>query len=469
MAKRKASEQQQPQSIDFDVLEQINLSAAGADVGDEEIWVTVPKGRTEERTRMFRTFTAELRRLADWLETCRVTTLAMEATGVYWMPLYDILEKRGIEVYLVNPQYAKQAGARKDDVSDSQWIQQLHTYGLLRASFRPPEEIRAIRELVRHRDRLTQNRAAHIQHMQKALQQMNLKLTTVLSDITGVTGMQIIRAIIGGERDPHVLASYRQKGCQRAEEEIAMALEGHYSEEQLFILQQALEQYDFYGAQLAACDAKLEALYQQHRGEPRDPLPPPSKREKRRKNQSHIDLRGHLYRLTGVDLTAVDGLDALTVQKVIAEIGTDMAPWPSDKHFGAWLGLAPNHRQSGGKIKSRAAHAHANRAATALRIAAQTLWRSNSSLGAAFRRLKGRLGPAKATTALAYKLARIIYHMLKDQTPYRDPGALAYEQQQRERTIRKLRRSAARLGFRLEEVSCELTIPSSLPSTAVVS
>ncbi len=450
MAQRKR-EEQFDQQVDFDELEQINLNAAGADIGSEEIWVTVPRGRDSQRTQMFGTYTAELRRLGDWLETCGVTTIAMESTGVYWIPLYEMLEIRGIEVYLVNAKHVQNVSGRKDDISDSQWLQQLHTYGLLRASFRPSESISAIRAVVRHRDMLVQYRSSHIQHMQKALELMNIKLTTVLSDITGVTGMQIIRAIVAGERDPYILADYRQKGCKKTEEQIALALEGNYREEHMFALQQAVELYDVYDAKLRACDAKLEEMYEAHAARPTDQPSPEPKKEKRRKNQAHFDLTTSLFRITGVDLTAVDGLDALTVQKVIAEIGTDMSPWPTHKHFGAWLGVAPNHRVTGGKIKSRGTKKNANRAATALRIAAQSLWRSDSSLGAFYRRIKSRHGAAVAITATAYKLARIIYYMLKEQQPYHGPEVMAYEQQHRERAIRNLQRKAAKLGFRLEE------------------
>lgn len=452
MAKRKRK-QQYEQQVDFDELMQVNLNAAGADIGSEEIWVTVPRGRDSERTQVFGTYTAELRRLGDWLEGCEVTTIAMESTGVYWIPLYELLESRGIEVYLVNAQHVQNVTGRKDDISDSQWLQQLHTYGLLKASFRPSEDICALRAIVRHRDVLIQYRSAHIQHMQKALEQMNIKLTTVLSDITGVTGMQIIRAIVAGERDPYVLASYRQPGCKKTPEQIALALEGHYREEHLFALQQALELYDVYDEKLQACDAKLEAMYRARTACPTEHPLPVVKTEKRRKNQPYFDLTTQLFRMTGVDLTAVDGLDALTVQKVIVEIGTDMSPWPTHKRFGAWLGLAPNHRITGGKIKSRGIKKNANRAATALRVAAQSLWRSDSSLGAFYRRIKARHGAAVATTATAYKLARIIYYMLKEHQPYHDPGVMAYEQQHHERAVRNLRRKAAKLGFRLEELA----------------
>jgi transposase len=431
-------------------LEQINVNAAGADIGDEEIWVSVPLDRAAEATQKFGTYTAELRRIAEWLAACGVTTIAMESTGVYWIPLYELLESRGMEVYLVNARHVKNVTGRKDDIRDSRWLRQLHTYGLLQASFRPPEHICSLRALVRHRDMLIKHRAAHIQHMQKALQQMNIKLTTVLSDITGVTGLQIIRAIVAGEHDPYVLASYRHPRCQHSEEQIALALEGHYRLEHLFSLQQALELYDFYGQQIQHCDQQLEALYAAYDPCPTEQEPPESSTRKRRKNQPHFDLQPQLFKITGVDLVAIDGLDALTVQKVISEIGTDMRAWPTHKHFGSWLGVAPNHKITGGKIKSRGSTKNANRAAAALRVAAQSLWRSDSALGAFYRRIKARHGPAKATTATAYKLARIIYHMLKERQPYHDPGSMAYEQQHRQRALRNLRRKAAKLGYRLE-------------------
>jgi transposase len=432
---------------DFDVLEQINLNAAGIDIGDEEIWVSVPVDRAPEATQKFRSYTADLKRLSAWLQECGVTTVAMESTGVYWIPLYEMLESAGYEVYLVNARHVKNVTGRKDDISDSRWLQQLHTYGLLPASFRPTEEISALRALVRHRDMLIKQRGIHIQHMQKALQQMNVKLTTVLSDITGVTGMRIIRAIVNGMHDPAVLASYRDGKCQHSETEIQLALEGSYRPEHLFTLQQAVELYDFYGKLLEECDRQLESMYQDMDTQPSDQPPPKRKQRKRRKNQPHFDLGMQMYRITGVDLTAIDGVDAMTVQKVISEIGTDMSRWPTHKHFGAWLGLAPRHKITGGKIKSRGTTKNPNRAATALRVAAQSLWHSQTALGAFYRRLRARHGPAKATTATAYKLARIIYYMLRDQKPYVDPGVTAFEDMHRQRAIRNLQRKANRLGF----------------------
>lgn len=458
MAKRKKS----PKVLSSEVLDQINLHAAGLDIGAEEIWACVPAERAEPSVQAFPTFTVDLHSLADWLTSCQIETVAMESTGIYWIPVYEILESRGFEVYLVNARHIKNVPGRKTDVLDCQWIQQLHTYGLLRASFRPPEEICAIRALARHRDNLIRYRSAHIQHMQKALQLMNVKLTQVVSDITGVTGLSIIRAMVAGERDPHALARFRQSGCAKSQEEIAKALQGNYKLEHLFVLKQALAQYDFYLQQIQECDTQMEAMYSslppaapEDRGSP----PPKPKRGKPRKNQAHFDVATELYQIVGIDLTAVDGLDALSVQSIITEIGMDVSAWPTVKHFASWLGLAPHNDKSGGKILRRRTKKTKNRANLAFRLAAQSLSRSQSALGAFYRRIKARHGPAKATTATAHKLARIVYFMLKNRTPYLDPGVTFYEQQYRDRVIRNLRRKAAALGLEL--------VPAPSPSATV--
>jgi len=351
----------------------------------------------------------------------------------------------------VNARHLQNVSGRKTDILDCQWIQQLHTYGLLNASFRPPQEMVALRSLVRHREMLIQYRSAHIQHMQKALTVMNVRLTNVLSDITGVTGMKIIRAILAGERDPHVLARDRDPGCKKSETEIAKSLAGHYKPEQIFILQQAVELYDFYDRQVVACDAELEQLYQAFEP-PEDPAtPPPAPRtQKRRKNQASFDLAAALYRLNGIDLTQIDGLDALTLQQVLSETGTDMSRWPTVKHFASWLHLCPNNKITGGQVKQRGVQPTHNRASTALRVAAASLKHSDSALGAYFRRMRARLGAPAAITATAHKLARTIYFMCKKRQPYLDVGADYYEREHRERVIRNLNRQAARLGFRLE-------------------
>jgi transposase len=351
MAKRKQS---QKVKVQVHALEQLNPHAAGIDIGAEEVWVAVPPDRDEASVRAFPTFTADLICLAEWLKACRIDTVAMEATGVYWVPLYEILEAHGFEVCLVNARHLKNVSGRKTDVLDCQWIQQLHTYGLLNPSFRPPEEIVAIRSLVRHREMLVGYRSAHIQHMQKALTLMNIRLTSVLSDISGVTGLKIIRAILAGERNPQHLASLREAGCKKSEAEIAKSLAGNYKREHLFTLQQALELYEFYDRQMQACDRELESLYQAFAPPDHPASPPPAVRTtKRRKNQAYFDLGSAVYRLTGVDLTQIDGLDELTVQKVLSEIGTDMSKWPTVKHFTSWLRLCPNNQVTGGKVKQR--------------------------------------------------------------------------------------------------------------------
>lgn len=454
-------------ATDFNVLEQINANAAGIDIGAEEIFVCVPPGRDDERIRSFPTFTVDLQRLTEWLVQCGVTTVAMESTSIYWIPLYDILEEHGIEVYLVNARHLKNVTGRKTDVSDCEWLYQLHTYGLLRASFHPPDEIRALRALSRHREMLVRYRASHIQHMQKALEQMNIKLTYVLSDITGETGMTIIRAILSGEHDPYTLAQYRHHQCKHSEEEIAKALTGNYRREHLFALRQALELYDTYGRQIEALDAEMEAMYAQT--EPPDPgapattTAPKANRRKRRKNQANFDLATSLYQMTGVDLTQIDGIDALTAQTILTEVGTDMSKWRTAKHFASWLGLSPNNQVTGGKVKRRRTKKTDNRAANALRVSAQSLARSQSALGAFYRRIRARHGPAHAVVATAHKLARIVYHMLKNRLDYQDPGADYYNEQQRERAVRQLHKQAARLGVRIE------ISPLSLPNQRLVS
>lgn len=448
MAKQK---HQTKKKVQVNALEQINRHAAGMDIGAEEIYVAVPPDQDPESVRSFPTFTADLVRLAEWLKTCQIETVAMEATGVYWIPLYELLEEEGFEVCLVNARHLKNVSGRKTDVLDCQWIQQLHTYGLLSPSFRPPEQIVAIRSLVRHREMLVQYRSAHIQHMQKALTLMNVRLTNVLSDITGVTGLKIIRTILEGERDSQRLAALREPGCKKSEAEIAKSLEGHYKREHLFALKQALELYDFYDQQLKSCDAELQAMYQEFDPPDHPGTPPPAPRtHKRRKNQAYFDLAPALYRLAGVDLTQIDGVDELTVQRVLSEIGTDMNKWPTVKHFTSWLHLCPNNKITGGKIIQNGVQPTKNRASAALRVAASSLKNSDSALGAFFRRMRARLGTPAAITATAHKLARIIYFMLKERKPYHDFGADFYEQQFRARVIRNLSRQAAKMGFRLE-------------------
>jgi transposase len=444
-----------PKVPKLEALEQINFNAAGLDIGDEEIYAAVPEGRGEVSVRVFRTFTVDLYALADWLENCGVDTVAMESTGVYWIPIYDILETRGFEVYLVNARHIKNVSGRKTDILDCQWIQQLHTYGLLQASFRPAEEIRALRALVRHRENLIKSMTREIQHMQKALQQMNVKLTNVISDVTGVTGMLIIRDIVAGERDPRKLAQHRNEHCAKSEDEIAKSLQGHYKPEHVFELKQALAGYDFYQRQIKECDTEIKRRYTDLTpGDNGDggELPPP-KRSKTSKNAPDFDLRLHLYRWAGVDLTQIDGPDVLTVQKVLTETGVDMSPWPTVKHFTSWLGLCPQNDKTGGKVIKRSTKKTQNRAAAALRMAAQSLTHSKSALGHYHRRMRAKLGKPEAVTASAHKLARIIYAMLKNQTEYVDPGPDYYDEQARQRALKRLKRSAKTLGFEMVPIA----------------
>jgi transposase len=428
--------------------------AAGLDIGSAEIWAAVPADCDAEPVRQFGTFTPDLYALADWLEACGVETVVMEATGVYWIPVYEILEARGFQVSVVNARHVKNVPGRKTDEKDCQWIQRLHTYGLLSGSFRPDAEMCALRAYLRHRASLLEHRAAHIQHMQKALLQMNVQLTQVLSDITGETGLAIIRQIVAGNRDPVALAQLRDPRCQHSEDEIAKALTGNYRPEHVFALKQALALYDFYTAQVGECDRELEqqfsVLKPRHDQEHLPPLDVSDKRDSRSKNAPDYAARTLMYRLVGVDLCAITGMNEITVQQALTETGTDMSKWRTDKHFCSWLRLAPANDISGGKVlRSRTLKTH-NRATQAFRLAAQAASRSTHSVfGAYYRRMRARLGPEKAMTALAHKIARTYYHMLQHRVPFRDVGAEEYEQKARDRELAHLHKKAARLGMTL--------------------
>lgn len=431
-----------------------NPNAAGLDIGSAEIWAAVPADRDAEPVRPFGTFTPDLTTLADWLTVCGVETVAMESTGVYWIPVYELLEARGFKVYLVNARHLKNVPGRKTDVQDCQWIQQLHSFGLLSGSFRPDAEICALRAYLRHRATLLECRAAHIQRMQKALQQMNVQLTQVLSDITGETGLAIIRAIVAGERNPVTLAQLRDPRCAHRPDEIAKALTGHYRDEHVFALKQALAAYDFYTTQVHECDQEIEQHYRVLTpvvDVAQNPLPPSAKTNTHSKNAPGFDVRTELYRITGVDLTAPDGLNEATAQEILSEIGTDMSKWRTEKHFCSWLHLAPHNDISGGKVLRSRLLKGQNRAAQALRMAAQAVGRTHTALGAFYRRMRAKFGPERAIVATAHKLARIIYHLLKYREPYQDIGAGEYERRAREREITQLKRKAAKLGYTLTQ------------------
>ena len=434
-------------------LSQLNLNAAGIDVGASSHFVAVPADRTEQPVQEFEAFTADLYRLAGWLAECGVKTVAMESTGVYWIPLFGVLEERGFEVMLVDPRRIKNVPGRKTDVLDCQWLQQLHTYGLLSGAFRPEDEIRRLRSYLRQRAMLVEYASQHIQHMQKALTQMNVKLQHVIRDITGKTGMAIVEAIVNGERDPRKLARLRDPRIKADEKTIARSLQGHWRAEHVFELTQALELYRVYQGRIAECDHEIEA--QLERFEDRSDGEPPEANGKKRnqKNAPRFDAQGHLYRMTGADLTRIDGVDAYTALKVISETGIDMTRWQSAKHFASWLGVSPNNRVTGGKVISSRTKPSANRAAKALRLSANALHRSDSALGAFLRRKKSHLGAPKAITATAHKLARIIYAMLRYGQQYVDAGSEYYEHQYHQRALHTARRRAAQLGYHLVPIT----------------
>ena len=437
-------------------LSVLNPNAAGLDIGSAEIWAAVPADRDAEPVRQFGTFTPDLYALADWLAACRIETVAMESTGVYWIPVYEILEARGFQVHVVNARHVKNVPGRKTDEKDCQWIQRLHQYGLLSGSFRPDAELCALRAYLRHRADLLEHRAAHIQHMQKALHQMNVQLTQVLSDITGETGLAIIRKIVAGERDPVKLAQLRNPRCQHSQDEIAKALTGNYRPEHVFALKQALALYDAYTEQLSECDGAIARQFSvmrpRHTCTALPPLDVTGKRNSHSKNTPRYDARTLLYRLVGVDLVAITGLNESTVQTLLSETGTDMSKWRTEKHFCSWLRLAPCNDISGGKVlRSRTLKTH-NRATQAFRLAAQAASRSShTAIGAYYRRMRARLGPEKAITATAHKIARIYYYVLKHRVPFQDLGGEEYEQRAREREIENLRKRATRLGMTLVE------------------
>jgi transposase len=437
----------------LDELKIVHPHAAGLDIGAEETWACVPVSSTADHVRAFGPFTADLRALADWLIACGVETVAMESTGVYWIPIFEILEARGLNVYLVNSWHLKHVPGRKSDVLDCQWIQQLHSLGLLRGSFRPDAEMCALRSLLRHRAMLIEHRSPHILHIQKALLQMNLQLPAVLSDVMGETGQLIIRAIVAGGRDPLKLAQLRFPNCKSSEDEIAKALTGTWQAEHLFELQQALELVDAYTCQLTKCDAELGRRFAavKPRWDAPTKLPklPKSKAGSRSKNQPTYNARAELYRITGVDLVALKGISASLAQTIISEVGTDMSCFPTEKHFCSWLGLVPHHEISGGKVLRNHTLKTDNRAGQAFRQAATCVIRSDSAFGAFYRRKRSQLGPMQAQVATAHKIARTVYHLLKYKTPYQDSRAEAYEQKAKERDLAHLRKKAAKLGYTL--------------------
>lgn len=433
------------------VLDQINHQAAGVDMGSDAVWICVGEHLSDEPVRSFGTTTAQLRASAEWMRSAGVDTVALEATGVYWVPAYEIYEEYGLRPILINSRAIRSFnGMKKSDFIDCQWIQLLHTFGVLQASVRAEAKMIELRGYMRQRRTLTEQCSEHIQRMQKALMLMNIRLDQAVSDITGVTGMSIVREILKGERDPTKLAALRNAGCAKSESEIAQALTGHWREEQLFVLEQTVRMWDFCQSLMRECDQKIQAVVEVL---PVKTEAAASTRSKPRKNQVSFDGRTLLHRRLGVDLTRIKGLEVLTILTVISECGMDLSRFPTDKHYVSWLGLAPGTKKSGHRVLSSRSRKTTNRAATALRLAAQSLLKSDSELGAFGRSLRGRLGPEKAITAVAAKLARRIYLSLQTGRVYEDRGAAYHEQQHRDRNIATLHKRAHRAGFQLVPLS----------------
>jgi transposase len=444
-----------------DGWESINPNAAGVDLGSKEHWACVPNGRAEQLVRKFGTFTVDLEAMADWFKQCGVTSVAMEATGVYWIPLFQILESRGFGVVLVNARQTKNVAGRKSDVKDCQWIQRLHTYGLLQGSFRPEDLYCVLRTYLRYRDELVAARSTQCQHMQKALQQMNIQLTQVLSDVMGVSGLAIIKGILDGERDPLKLAMLVDRRVRATIPTIQKALVGDYRKEHLFVLKLAFEVYHTYEEKIRACDQEIlaeTARLPEKVDLALKPLPPrkagrPASKDK----MLDEDLRPWLYRKLGVDITAIEGIGVMTGLVFLTEVGPDLSRFPSEKHFTSWLGLCPDNRISGGKVLSSHTRKVINRLSDALRIAATSLERSPSALGGFYRRMKARLGNAEAITATAHKLARIIYRLIKHGEAYVRQGVEDYERKFQERKMQALKKTAIAMGFELVQLQ---SVPS---------
>lgn len=438
----------------FAGMSQINKDAAGIDIGAEEIVVCIAGDGNTQIVKAFGNYSVDLQNIGKWLQDHHGKTVAMESTGVYWIPLFEELERQGFECLLISSRSLRRVPGRKSDITDAQWIQTLHSYGLLESSFRPQAELVALRTLLRHRSQLLEHRSPHIQHMQKALLQMNVQLSQALSDVTGETGLAIIRAIVSGEREPEKLAAMRDRNCKKSEEEIGKALTGTWREEYLFIVKQSLELYDFYTKQVEECDAEIDRMYALIRpdweGGELKPLPQ-KKRNSHSKNapRNTAEIRKHLKRISGVDLSVVDGFGVSLAQTVIMEVGTDMGKFPSEKHFCSWLGLAPKHEISGAKVLKNKTMKTKNRAGQAFRMAAQSVKRADCVFGSLYRRLKSRLDKAQATVATAHAIARVVYRMLKYQVEYEKISVDEYEKKYKDAQIKYMKKKALKFGYQL--------------------
>jgi transposase len=466
-------------------LEVVHRNAGGIDAGSKSHFVAVPGGRDPEKrtVREFGAWTEDLWRMAEWLKSCRVDTVAVQSTGVYWIALQEVLEKNGIQVDVVNARGTKNLPGRKSDVQECQWLMKLHTYGLLRNSFRPPEEVRGVRTLWRHRERLVGDAGRAIQQMQKALLIMNIQLPHTISDVSGVTGMAIIRAILQGERDPRKLAQLRDRRIKASEEEIVQSLQGHWRDDVLFELQQVLAGYDFLEKQIQDCDQQV-CRYLVGQAEQRPAVAArveegaekngkkkrgKRKQGKRKRTRSRwqdpvgFDLRTVLHRLFGVDLTRIDGIDVMTALKIYTELGPDLRAFPDEGAFCSWLELVPRKDITGGKVIRQKARQSKNRVAGALRMAAESLSDSDSYLGARYRRMRGHKDGKPTVKAMAHYLARLVYRMLTRGEEYVDRGAKYFEKKREEREMVGLQRKAAQLGMKLvpaHDAKCSRSAPS---------
>ena len=440
-------DQQKSSKSTFDL---INPDCAGIDIGSKVHYVCVPQDRSFESIKKFESFTADLERMVTWLKECKVKSVAMESTGVYWIPVYQALEVAGFEVYLVNARHVKNVpGRKKTDVEDSRWIQKLHSCGLIHGSFRPTDQVCILRSFVRQRKRLTECASSHVLRIQKALTEMNIQLRNVISDITGVTGTAIIKAIISGERDPLILAKLSHPSLIDKQDVIVKSLYGNYRKEHLYILKQEFELYEFYQQKVAELDQEIGSYYQEF-----DKQDHGDKKLARKKKTTHspkIDIRQNLYDITGIDLSNIPGLSELTMQTVISEVGLDMDKWPTEQHFSSWLGLSPMNKITGEKVFKSRTNKVKNRASDAFRIAAQSVSRSQTALGAFFRRIKARAGAPKAITATARKIACLFYRLLKYGQEYVEQGVATYEKKYNENLVKTLEKLAKQLGYTITQ------------------
>lgn len=438
----------------FSGMSRIHPHAAGVDIGAMEIVACVPGDENTQIVKAFGNYTVDLQALGAWMRSHNIQTIAMESTGVYWIPLFEELERQGFECLLISSRSLRRVSGRKSDITDAQWIQTLHMYGLLEGSFRPQGDLVALRTLLRHRSQLVEHRSPHIQHMQKALLQMNVQLSQAVTDITGLTGQTIVRAILAGERDPQTLAAMREPGCKKSEEEIGKALTGTWREEHLFVLKQSMAMYDFYTEQIRACDDEIERLYGETRPDWEAGDVEPFSRRKKNSHSKNLpqhaeEIRKHLKRISGVDISVVDGFGVSLAQTVIMEVGTDMSKFPDEKHFCSWLGLAPKHEISGGKVLKNNTLKTKNRAGQAFRMAAQSVKQAECVFGVLYRRLRARLGPSQATVATAHAIARVVYRMLKYRVEYEPLNVNEYQRQYEAQQIKYLKKRAAKFGLEL--------------------